>query len=112
MARGNNDREMDWRDRRPRSRRSHGDREDQGSSSRRRRDAAPRDEEPPRVDVGPPHRQRALEVPAKRAGRACASPRAVTRMNLLLRSIAQAGGGCVTAEALLAAGAIAIYLAS
>ena len=66
MARGNNDREMDWRDRRPRSGRSHGDREDQGSSSRRRRDAAPRDEEPPRIDVGPPHRQRALEVPARR----------------------------------------------
>ncbi|KAG2613739.1 hypothetical protein PVAP13_4KG404100 [Panicum virgatum] len=66
MARGNNDREMDWRDRRPRSGRSHGDREDQGSSSRRRRDAAPRDEEPPRVDVEPPRRPRAQEIPARR----------------------------------------------
>jgi len=33
-------------------------------------------------------------------------------MNLLLQSITQAGGGRVTAEALLAAGAMAIYLAS
>ncbi|KAG2546241.1 hypothetical protein PVAP13_9KG042915 [Panicum virgatum] len=66
MPRGNNDREMDWRDRRPRSGRSHGDREDQGSSSRRRRDAAPRDEEPPRVDVEPPRRPRAQEIPARR----------------------------------------------
>ena len=66
MARGHDDREMDWRARRPRSGRFHGDREDQGSSSRHHRDAATRAEEPARVDVKPLHRQRAREVPARR----------------------------------------------
>lgn len=73
MARDNNDRAMDWPARKPRSGRSYGAREDQGTSGRRDRNDwgragndGGRAEEPVRIDGESSRHQRNREAPARR----------------------------------------------